>query len=125
VATDTIREARLGISAGQDSTGAVVIRQILPGGAAEEAGVKAGDILLAIGDIPINDPDFGSKFRERYANQEGKPLPLKVRRNGQEMTLNGTVRLVARTENRLAIDEAASPKAVRVREGILKGTVGQ
>src|SRR6185437_4325871 len=40
VATDTIREARLGISASQDSTGGVVIRQVMPGGAAEEAGVK-------------------------------------------------------------------------------------
>ncbi len=125
VATDTIREARLGISASQDSTGAVVIRQVMPGGAAEEAGVKPGDVLVAIGDIPINDADFGTKFRERFANQEGKPLPLQVRRNGQQMTLNGTVRLAARTESRLAIDEAASPKAARVREGIFKGTVGQ
>jgi predicted metalloprotease with PDZ domain len=125
IATDTVREARLGISASQDSSGAVVIRQVLPGGAAEEAGVKPGDVLLAIGDIAITDPEFGSKFRDRYGKDEGKPLPLQVRRNGQAMTLNGTVRLAARTESRLAIDSAASPKAVRVREGIFKGAVGE
>src|SRR5207344_548752 len=34
IVSDTIREARLGISAGQDSSGAVVVRQVLPGGAA-------------------------------------------------------------------------------------------
>jgi predicted metalloprotease with PDZ domain len=125
IQTDTIREARLGISAGQDSAGAVVVRQILPGGAAEEAGVKAGDVLVAIGDIAITDPEFGSKFRERYGKDEGKPLPIQVRRAGQTMTLTGTVRLVPRVESRLAVDTAAAPKAVRVREGIFKGMVGR
>jgi predicted metalloprotease with PDZ domain len=125
VVTDTVREARLGISAGQDSAGAVVIRQVLPGGPAEAAGVKVGDILVAIGDIPVNDVDFGTKFRQRFADQEGKPLPIQVRRGGQPMTLNGTVRLAARTESHLAVDENASPKAARVREGIFKGTVEQ
>jgi predicted metalloprotease with PDZ domain len=122
IQTDTLHEARLGISAGQDSAGAVVVRQILPGGAAEEAGVKAGDVLIAIGDIAITDPDFGSKFRARYGKEEGKPLPIQVRRAGQAMTLTGTVRLVARVESHLAVDSAAGPKAVRVREGIFKGT---
>src|SRR5690349_24850792 len=70
VVTDTVREARLGISAGQDSAGAVVIRQVLPGGPAEEAGVKVGDVLLAIGDIPINDVDFGAKFRSEEHTSE-------------------------------------------------------
>ena len=102
-----------------------MVRQILPGGAAEEAGVKAGDVLVAIGDIAITDPDFGSKFRERYGKEEGKPLPIQVRRAGQTMTLTGTVRLVPRVESHLAVDEAASPKAVRVREGIFKGATGQ
>jgi len=125
IQSDTTREARLGIVAGQDSAGAVVVRQILPGGAAEEAGVKAGDVLVAIGDIAITDPDFGTKFRERYGKEEGKPLPIQVRRAGQTTTLTGTVRLVPRVESRLAIDPAAAPKAVRVREGIFKGTVGQ
>jgi len=124
IQTDTIREARLGVSAGQDSTGAVIIRQVMPGGAAEEAGVKAGDQLVSIGDIAITDPDFGAKFRQRFADQEGKPLPMQVRRNGQPMTLTGTVRLVPRVESHLALDQGASPKAVRVRDGLFKGEVG-
>jgi predicted metalloprotease with PDZ domain len=124
VVTDTAHEARLGVSAGQDSSGAVVVRQVQPGGSAEEAGVKAGDVLLALGDISITDPDFGPKFRQRFGKAEGQPLTIQVRRNGQTMTLNGKVRLVARIESRLAIDSSASPKAVRVRDGILKGVVG-
>jgi predicted metalloprotease with PDZ domain len=121
IVTDTVREARLGISAGQDSSGAVVIQGVLPGGAAEEAGMKAGDILVGIGDIEVNDPDFGPKFRERYGKEDGQPLPIRVRRGGQPMTLNGKVHLVARTEGRLTIDSTATAKAVRVREGIFAG----
>ena len=124
VVSDTIREARLGISAGQDSSGAVVVRDVLPGGAAEDAGLKAGDILLSLGDIAITDPDFGSKFRARFGKEEGQPLPIQVRRDGQVMTLTGKVRLVARVESGLAVDEAAPPKAVRVRQGIFKGVTG-
>jgi predicted metalloprotease with PDZ domain len=121
---DTIREPRLGLAAARDSAGGVLVSQVLPGGAAEEAGVRAGDVLLALGDIPITDPDFGPKFRERFGKNDGQALPIQVRRDGQTLTLNGTVRLVPRVESRLELDQAASPKAVRVREGIFKGTTG-
>jgi len=118
---DTVREPRLGIGTAQDSTGAVVVTQVLPGGAAEEAGVKSGDVLLALGDIAVTDPSFVPKFRQEFGNEDGKPLPIRVRRDTQTVTLNGKVRLVARLQNRLEIDPGAPSKAVRVREGILKG----
>src|SRR5262249_50546881 len=108
IQTDTIREARRGVSAGQDSAGAVIIRQVMPGGAAQEAGVKVGDQLVSIGDIAVTDSAFGTKFRQRFADQDGKPLPMQVRRNGQPMTLTGTVHLVPRVESRLALDAGAS-----------------
>lgn len=122
--SDTIREPRLGLAAGRDSTGGIMVSQVLPGGSAQEAGVRAGDVLLALGDIAITDPDFGPKFRERFSGEEGKALPIQVRREGQTLTLNGKVRLVARVENLLALDPSASAKAVRVREGIFKGVTG-
>jgi predicted metalloprotease with PDZ domain len=121
---DTIREPRLGLGAARDSAGGVLVSQVLPGGAAQEAGVRAGDVLLALGDIPITDPDFGPKFRERFSKNEGQALPIQVRRDGQTLTLNATVRLVPRVESRLELDPNASPKAVRVRDGIFKGTTG-
>jgi predicted metalloprotease with PDZ domain len=125
IASDTIRDARLGLAAGQDSSGSVVIREVVPGGAAEEAGVKVGDVLLSLGVISITDPDFGPKFRERFGKEEGQSLPIQVKRNGQPMTLTGKVRLMPRVESRLAIDSAATPKAVRVREGIFQGATGR
>ena len=72
----------------------------------------------------MTDPTFGPKFRERFGKEDGQPLPIQVRRDTQTVTLNGKVRLVARVQSRLELDPAASPKAVRVREGIFKGTTG-
>jgi predicted metalloprotease with PDZ domain len=124
VARDTVREARLGIATALDSTGGVLVTQVQPGSAAEEAGVKSGDVLLALGDIAVTDPTFGQKFRDRFGKEDGQALPIRVRRAGQEVTLNGKVRLVARLQSRLEIDSTAPAKAVRVRDGIFKGTTG-
>jgi predicted metalloprotease with PDZ domain len=124
IARDTVREARLGIATALDSTGGVLVSQVQPGSAAEEAGVKSGDVLLALGDIAVTDPTFGPKFRDRFGKQDGQPLPIRVRRAGQEVTLNGKVRLVARLQSRLELDSTASGKAVRVRDGIFKGMTG-
>ena len=79
---DTIREPRLGIAAARDSAGGVVVR-VLPGGAAEEAGVAPGDVLLALGDIAITDPNFGPKFRERFGKDGRAAAADQVRRDGQ------------------------------------------
>ncbi|HEU5041565.1 MAG TPA: PDZ domain-containing protein [Gemmatimonadales bacterium] len=119
--TDTLREPRLGVSSSLDSTGAIVIHEVVPGSPAEEAGVKPGDVLLSLGDVPVDNPDFGLKFRERFGKSEGDSLPIHVRRGGETLTLPGRVRLGARVETRLEADPAAGPKAARIRSGILRG----
>jgi predicted metalloprotease with PDZ domain len=120
---DTLREPRLGISTAADSNG-IVVNAVLPGGPAEQAGVRVGDQLLALGDLPVGSPDFGPAFRARFGKEEGGVLPIKVRRDGDTLTLNSKVRLASRVERRIEADSTASPKAVRIRGGILKGTTG-
>ncbi len=120
MATDTVRDPRLGISTNADSSG-IVINGVLPGGPAEAAGVRAGDRLLAIGDLSVTDPNFGPAFRSRFGKEEGAPLPIKVLRGTDTLTLNGKVVLTSRVERRIELDPGASEKAVRVRNGILKG----
>jgi predicted metalloprotease with PDZ domain len=122
---DTVREPRLGIGTALDSAGGIVIGQVQPGGAADEAGVKRGDALLRLGGIAVTDSTFGEQFRARFGNQEGQPLPIEVRRDGQTLTLNAKVRLVTRVEDRVLVDSTASGKAVRVREGIFSGRTGK
>lgn len=118
---DTIREPRLGVSSAPDSSG-VRVADVQPGSPADAAGIRAGDYLIQVGDIPVRDPSFGEQFRTRYARAAGTTLPVKVRRNGQNVDLQIAVRLAERTEQRLMMDPNASAKAKRIRDGILKGT---
>ena len=120
---DTIKEPRLGISTASDSNG-IVVNGVLPGGVAQEAGVLAGDRLLALGDLAVDSPDFGPAFRAKFGKEDGAPLPIKVVRGTDTLTLNAKVRLVTRVERRIEADSSATPKAVRIRSGILKGTTG-
>jgi predicted metalloprotease with PDZ domain len=122
-ASDTIKQPRLGLSGGQDSSGAIVINGVLPGGVADKAGMKVGDILLALGDLSVTDsPDFGAAYRAKFAkHQDGDSLPIKVRRGTDTLTLHGTVSLMAQVEHRIVADSAASAKAARIREGIVTG----
>jgi predicted metalloprotease with PDZ domain len=123
VRPDTIKEPRLGISTATDSNG-IVVNGVLPGGVAQEAGVRVGDRLLALGDLAVGSPDFGPSFRTRFGKEDGAPLPIKVVRGADTLTLNAKVRLVTRVERRIEADSSAPPKAVRIRSGILRGTTG-
>jgi S1-C subfamily serine protease len=113
-------QPRLGIFTAPDSAG-IRITQLEPGGAAAEAGVREGDYLLAVGDILVTDPEFGARFRERFARAvEGSPITLRVRRVGQPITLNARLRFSPGAV-RIVPDTSASAKAQRIRDGILTG----
>jgi predicted metalloprotease with PDZ domain len=114
------RAPRLGIATTQDARG-VVIEQVDPTGAAGAAGARVGDYLLSVNDISVEDQSFGPKFRALFASaKEGQPLTLKVRRGEEALTLNGAIQL-APGEMAIVADPNASPKAVRIRNGILRG----
>jgi predicted metalloprotease with PDZ domain len=118
------QQPQLGIFTAPDSAG-IRITQLEPGSAAAEAGVREGDYLLAVGDILVNDPEFGRRFRERFARAaDGSPLTLRVRRVAQTLTLNARLRFSPGAV-RIVPDPAASPKARRIRDGILQGRTGQ
>lgn len=119
---DTIREPVVGVRTLLDSEG-VLVTGVEPGGAAEEAGVQAGDYLLSVGGLRVTDRDFADRFRSAWTNREGAPLVLRVRRGGRTADLPGTVRLFTRYEARLEEERAAPQAAVRIREGILRGLV--
>jgi predicted metalloprotease with PDZ domain len=118
---DTIREPWIGVSTNIDSGGVMVVN-VERDGAAQVAGVQVGDYLLRLGDIAVTDPDFGTRYRARYARSEGQTVPLVVRRGGEERTLTLPVRNRLRTVETIVFDRNASPKALRIRNGILRGT---
>jgi predicted metalloprotease with PDZ domain len=116
------RVPRLGVLTSQDA-GGIQVREIGEKSAAAAAGVKPGDYLISIGDIPVEDQQFGARLRAKYgASIEGAPLPIKVRRGTEMLTLPGALQF-APGDVSVEVNPAATPKAVRIREGILKGVV--
>ena len=79
---------------------------------------------MSVGDIAVEDPQFGARMRAKFgASAEGSPLPIKVRRGAETLTLPGKLRF-GPGDTMVEADPAATPKAARIRDGILKGTTG-
>ena len=118
------RIPRLGVLTSQDA-GGIQVREIGEKTSAAAAGVKPGDYLISVGDIPVEDQQFGARLRAKYgASMEGAPLPIKVRRGTETLTLPGTLQF-APGDVAVEADPSAMPKAVKIREGILKGVVAK
>lgn len=122
--TDTVRVPRFGIQTQADSTGVRVL-EVAPEGAAAAAGIRPGDLLLQVGDIPVTGEESFVRFRSRYGGREGESVPVRVRRGGEEVALSVMIRLATVTSDRLAFDPGAGPKAARIRRGLLTGTTGE
>jgi regulator of sigma E protease len=71
---------RNGATAGWDERGEVQFAAIEPGYPADKAGLKKGDLLVAVDGQPIHSV---TKFQELTRNSGGKPLKIQVLRNGQ------------------------------------------
>jgi predicted metalloprotease with PDZ domain len=119
---DSSRLVRLGVSTITDSA-QVIVTAVTPASAAAAAGIEPGDQLVRVGTVEVKDDDFGAAFRARYATAEGTVVPVVIKRNGAEQTLQLQIRRELVVTARLIYDPRPSLKAARVRNGILKGTV--
>jgi predicted metalloprotease with PDZ domain len=112
---------RLGVLTQQDANG-VVVANVVDGGSAAAAGVKPGDYLVSVGDLVVEDQQFGAKLRAKFgASPQGMPLMIKVKRGGDIIPLDAKLQF-GPGETVVEPSSSAGPKAVRIREGILKGT---
>ena len=119
LAADTVRAPRLGLTGAQTEAGAIVVTSVDAGSTAATAGVQAGDELRRVGEVIVASGSYGVAVRERYKGSEGLPLAFVVRRGGRELTLAAPLQFSTRIAPRLAVDSAASPRAVRIREALL------
>ena len=116
---------RIGVSTAPDADGAVRVMEVAPGSAAASAGVRTGDVMIRVGDVAVDDPDFGARFRAEYLGKPtGTPLPLTVKRGKETITLHSTL-TYGPTAPRVSEDPNASMRAVRLRLGLLRGTTGR
>jgi S1-C subfamily serine protease len=81
VALDNLSQPnRLGLRSG------VLVASVQPGGPAARAGLKPGDVIVALGGRDVQSP---AQVIDRVeAAQVGQPLPLRVNRQGSELTFS-------------------------------------
>ena len=83
-------------AAGEESVDGVMIMGISPGGAADEAGLRTGDVITAINDSELaadNARTANEKLlTELYASGAGVPVELAYARDGESTTVTVTPR---------------------------------
>uniref|UniRef100_UPI003753214C RIP metalloprotease RseP n=1 Tax=Polaromonas sp. TaxID=1869339 RepID=UPI003753214C len=97
-----------------------VIGEIMPGGAAEKAGLRADDVVQRIGDRPIVD---GQQLRETIRSAKG-PQSWQVLRGGQTLQLQVEPEMRQETGQsigRISAYVGSPPALVTVRYGPLDG----
>jgi len=115
----------LGVNAQPGEQGKLVVRDIVPGSAAEAAGLALGDELLKVGDLETRpDGDWAAKFRQQYRGQAGAPLTITAQRGGQTVTLTTQVRERSTTAFTLTQATAATPKQTKLWRGLTTGSTG-
>ncbi len=120
---DSNRIARVGIQTAPDSA-PTIVQGVTPGSAFAVAGGMAGDVLVRVGEFDAADGSWAGQFRAKYNSAaEGTLIPVAVRRGEETLTLQMPLRFVTLRSYRLVPDPKASPAAVRIRQGILTGTV--
>jgi len=115
----------LGVNAQPNEQGKLVVQSVVPGSAAEVAGLLPGDELVKVGEVDTrSDEDWATKFRQRYHGQGGAALTITARRGGQTVTLNTAVRERSTTAFTLAPASGASPKQAKIWRALTTGSTG-
>ena len=124
VVRDTVRDLRLGaqVAAGD---GCMLLSAVNDGGPAQQAGLRPGDCIEKVGDVPVATLGDWPKVLARYDTTILPGLPMVARRASDTLTLTLPVRRTARLVYRIEDIPDASAKAGQIRTGILTGHTGR
>jgi serine protease Do len=76
--------------------GGVLVNSVQPGGPAEKAGIRAGDVILKFNGTPVNDPN---DLRNRIAaTPPGTNVTLTIVRDGREQQLSAHLSALPETK---------------------------
>lgn len=93
--------AQLGSYFGVPNGEGVLVREVHPGSAAEKAGLKAGDVIVKVGDANVKD---ASELREQLAKQpDQKSVAVGIVRHGAPSLVNVTIETPKPREHRVEI----------------------
>ncbi|HEY9707276.1 MAG TPA: PDZ domain-containing protein, partial [Oculatellaceae cyanobacterium] len=63
----------------------ILILRVVQGSPADKAGIKAGDVIQAINNQPVNKAEELQRLLEN--NGVGNPLPIQLQRGGKNLTI--------------------------------------
>jgi predicted metalloprotease with PDZ domain len=118
---DSTSEPRLGALLRADSLG-VRVDALDSIGAAARAGLRVGDVITAIGGRSTLDPSFGDAWRDFWGRRPGATMTLEVRRGVTTQLIDVIVEVTTLIDRRIEPTPTPSPRAMRVRSGILRGS---
>ena len=91
-----------------NSANGVIVSQVQPGSAAERAGLKRGDMILALNGNLVSDPN---SFRNEIAGTPpGRTVTLRIWRDGSEQELRPTLGEFVPEERPSRLTEKSSPE---------------
>jgi predicted metalloprotease with PDZ domain len=126
MATDSVKDVVLGLGFQPDTAG-LNLTHVVSGGPADRGGMKAGDILVSLGDLSFAHftafNTLSAKLREYLGSRTN--LPYIVRRGSE--TVKGTMPIELRTQAEFTIVPApdASEKARTIRHSLFTGGVNR
>jgi hypothetical protein len=82
-----------------------------------------GDYLLSVNGMLVTERRFITRLREMLGTRAGARVTFDVQRGDQIAELSGPLQVTERISMHVVADPSASPKAVRVRSGLLHGTM--
>jgi predicted metalloprotease with PDZ domain len=117
VEAGTTEKTTPGFRPGRRADGTIEVQSVEPGGRAEKAGLKPGDVIVQLNGRPLSE----SPRQELAQMQPGQKVEFKVRRDSR--TLKIKFKLGSRTEPEYRIEElpSATPEQLAVRAGWLEG----
>ena len=105
---------------------APVIGKVMPGGAAERAGLQQGDMVLRIGGTPVVDgQELFNRIRTQVQGGKGVTVPWDIDRQGRGLTVQVTPDAInengAPVFGRIGAHVSAPPAMLTVRRGPIDG----
>jgi serine protease Do len=82
-------DADIAVAVGLDKPQGALVSEVLPGGPAEKAGLQSGDVILELSGKKIEG--LGAFRSAVMLMKPGEEAVMKIRRNGQDMTISAAI----------------------------------
>jgi predicted metalloprotease with PDZ domain len=122
ITTRETPQADLGMDVRNGPEGSIVVASAAAGGAAARAGIQEGDILESVNGAFV--PAGGAWRRWLAQLPPGQTVKFRVRRDAQVSDIDVVPDAKTGTVYKVEEDPSANEKQKRIRDGILRGTVG-